>query len=367
MDVCQFLYCGKLLEFYWDKEADGLVDVLAVPVKPGLAQSSSAAMYPDDNSRKDTLQINNDLKQQCQTPLCLAALLDELILTIFRSLDLLSYFRLSLVSKRFWKTGWPFFLQKITELMCPWAGKRIICFGDECDFENLPAGFLTREEENIVNEGLADSEIDPEEGPFEKPGNLLDIALCRFQEVHSKVEPFEILNYPLPGEPESPIYEKSSQNWRSPRNSLQEAKHLPEPELSQVHLFASGSKRAMYYPETESWILRNLTTAEFVCGNRLFTAFQESGRQHGPHLGYPGFGEAVMCRICWSTNSSSAPHGFNRGVWAGHRFEICTEKMHAAKSNCGWRDVTSEIISELSVALELPLLTKESERIKDEW
>ena len=70
-----------------------------------------------------------------------------------------------------------------------------------------------------------------------------------------------------------------------------------------------------YYPETESWILRNLTTAEFVQGDRLLAVFHRSGREGGPHLGYPGFGEAIMCRICWSISNTTLPcAGFNRGV-----------------------------------------------------
>jgi len=214
-----------------------------------------------------------------------------------------------------------------------------------------------------VNEGLNESEIDPDDGLYPRPGNLLNIAMGRFQEVTSEVEPYEILRRPLPGEPNHGFYSKRSQSWRSPRTALDEARHLPKSKHTQVHSFAFGGKTDDYYPQTESWILRNLTTAEIVQGDGLFAAFHRSGRQDGLHLRYPGFGEAIMGRICWSRGASTAP--FNRGVWAGHRFEICTGKVHALNSDIGWKDVTSEIIDELSVALKLPTQTK-SRKIKDQ-
>lgn len=361
VDDGQFLGCGKLVEFLFNKEADCLVDLFAVPVKPNPEQLPYTTKHSDDNSRYEPSPVKKDLKPPCQIQPHLAAIPDELILMIFHSLDLLSCFRLSLVSKQLWRIGWPFFQQKIIEFMSPWAGKRIICLGDECEPNDLPAGFLTTEEENIVNEGLDDSEIDPDNGIYPRPGNLLNIAMGRFREVNSEVEPYEILRRPLPGEPDRTFYSKHSQSWRSPRTALEEARHLPKTLRTQVHSFAFGKKTGDYYPQTESWILRNLTAAEIVQGDELFAAFHRSGRQDGLHLRYPGFGEAIMSRICWSRGKS----GFDRGVWSGHRFEICTKKTHALKSDCDWKDVTSEIIYELSVALDLPLLTKKSERIKD--
>ena len=358
VDSCQFLGCGKLDEFLFDKEAGCLVDFLAVPVKPSPVQSPCVTKRPDDNSGFEPLPIKKDLKPPCQIqPHLLAAIPDELILTIFHSLDLLSCFRLSLVSRRFWRIGWPLFRLKITDFMGPWAGKRIICLGDECEPNDLPAGFLTTEEESIVDEGLDDSEIDTANGIHPRPGYLLGIAKGRFQEVTSEVEPYEILRDPLPGEPNHGFYSKHSQSWRRPRTALKEARHLPKSLRIQVDSFAFGKEKGNYYPRTESWILRNLTTAEFVRGDGLFAAFHSSARQDGLHLRYPGFGEAIIGRICWSRGARTAP--FNRGVWAGHRFEICTGKVHTLNSDAGWKDVTSEIINELSVALKLSTQKKE--------
>jgi hypothetical protein len=356
MDNSEILCCiGKLVEFLPDTEADCLVDLLAVPVKSSLVQFSSATKLVEDISGIEPLPTEANLEPACKVQSYLTSVPDELLLEIFHNLDFVSWFRLSLVSKQLWNIGWPFVRQKATEYMGTWAGARIICLGDECEPGDLPAGLLTTEEENIVNKGLDEAEVDPDEGFFPGPGNLLDMARCRFRETSSEIEHYRMLLRPVPGEAEHSIYSKRSQIWQFPCTALDEAGHLPESERSQAYLFAVGKKVADYYPETESWILRNLTTTEFVQGDRLYAAFHRSGRQRGPHLGYPDFGEAIMCRICWSTGDSMVPcAGFNRGVWAGHRFEICTEKHHALHSSCSWKDATSKIINELLVALDPP-------------
>jgi len=310
----------------------------------------------NDISSVEPLPTVANLEPTRQIQPYLAAVPDELILKIFQHLDFVSCFRLSLVSERLWNIGWPFVQQKVTDFMGTWAGARIICLGDECKPGDWPAGLLTAKEESVVNEGLDEAEVDPDEGFLQGPGNLLGMVRCRFRQIYSEVEPYRMLLRPVPGEAEHPICSKRPQPWRSRRTALDEAGHLPKSEYSQACSFAVGKKVVDYYPETESWILRNLTTAVFVQGDGLFAAFHRSGHQRGLHLGYPGFGEAIMCRICWSTEDSTVPcAGFDRGVWAGHRFEICTEKHHALHSSCSWKDATSKIIKELSVALDLPI------------
>ena len=74
----------------------------------------------------------------------------------------------------------------------------------------MPTGFLTKEEENIVNKGLDDSEIDLDEGFYLRLGNLLNIAIYRFREVSSKVKPYKILRRPLPSKPKYGTYLKRS-------------------------------------------------------------------------------------------------------------------------------------------------------------
>lgn len=161
--------------------------------------------------------------------------------------------------------------------------------------------------------------------------------------------------------PELPIHSRS-QGVRFRRTALEEAQGLPESKYYQAFDFAHGIEVTNYYPETQMWILRNLTISEFVQGDRLFAAFHRSNRERGLHLEYPGFGEAIMCRIRLSTQGYALPcTGLNRGVWADHRLEIFPEKRHALHSSGSWKNVTSEILHELSVALGIPIQTKKEQ------
>lgn len=332
----------------WDEEADCLVDLLAVPVKPVPVKLSCAPKRLNEILETEPLPTKESIGPTCQLRSYLAAIPDELILMIFNDLDFVSCFRLSLVSKRLWRIGWPYLQHAATAYMGPWAGARIICLGDPCDPGNWPAGFLTAEEEDVVNRGLDEAELDPDpdEGFLQYPGKLLNMARRRFRVIHGgEVNPFQMLRRPVPGQVERSI---DSKHWEDRRTAYDEAKHLPRLERSQVLSFAHEYEMPNYYPQTESWILRNLTTAEFVQGDKLFTAFPRSRPRRGPYLGHPGFSEAVLCRISWSRVKCA---GLNPGVWAGHRFEICTEKVHTLKSDCSWKDVTSEIVDELSGAL----------------
>lgn len=357
MERSEYLSIGKLGEFIPNEAAYYLVDFFALPVKPSSAQMPCATRHQNNNPRIKPLPVRRDLKPPCQVRSHLATIPNELILMIFDKLDLQSCFRLCLVSKQFWEIGWPFFQRETTKIMGPWAGNRVICLGDNCEPNDFPAGFLTTEEEDMVNTGLYVSEIDSDDGIDPKPGNLLDIVIARFQELKREWRPHHILLDPLSKEPDHDDCLQHYQPSPDSYSALGESRHhLPRSLQGEVFRFACGGKRDDHYPPTESWILRNLTTAEIVLGDELYAAFHRRKCRDGLHLEYPGFGEAIMSRICWFREESVDP--FKRGVWAGHRFEICTEKVHASSPDVGWKDVTSEIIAELSVALELPILEK---------
>ncbi|EGE06604.1 hypothetical protein TEQG_05602 [Trichophyton equinum CBS 127.97] len=105
-----------------------------------------------------------------------------------------------------------------------------------------------------------------------------------------------------------------------------------------------------FYPPGAEWILRNITTKEYVCKPK-----------HGL-----GLGDVILFKASWS---SKPPVGIqvnvgapvHRGAWAGHRFEIVQLEHHkremmaemTAETSAGsstekpWTDVTTEVIDEL--------------------
>ena len=68
------------------------------------------------------------------------------------------------------------------------------------------------------------------------------------------------------------------------------------------------------------------------------------------------FGRLLLCRICWSSDSSiamSVKRDLHRGVWAGDRFVIVTtDVFEAMPSAKGWKDVSveaAELLKEVSI------------------
>lgn len=106
-----------------------------------------------------------------------------------------------------------------------------------------------------------------------------------------------------------------------------------------------------FYPEDRPWVLRNLTTLEYV---RAEAVAIEPRHIHGPQIRRLGFGEVILSRICWSSADSvsmqSRNNNIHRGVWAGHRFDITTLERHEKTMLRGaeWRDVSDEVAQEIA-------------------
>lgn len=112
-------------------------------------------------------------------------------------------------------------------------------------------------------------------------------------------------------------------------------------------------KEETCFPQDQQWILRNLTTKQFV---RSETIALKPEFIHGPSISVLGFGEVVMSRICWSTSSFISMNdttNISRGVWAGHRLDITTLARHRDETNeMGWSDVSDEVAREIAVIRE---------------
>src|SRR2546421_630588 len=79
-------------------------------------------------------------------------------------------------------------------------------------------------------------------------------------------------------------------------------KSIPEPEQSEIRLLARP-KLSDFYPKDCSWVLRNLTTHEFVRSDAVALT---PDHVQGPWVQCVGFGEVVLSRTCWSADSSTS-------------------------------------------------------------
>lgn len=104
-----------------------------------------------------------------------------------------------------------------------------------------------------------------------------------------------------------------------------------------------------YFPASQQWILRNLTTKQLVRSEAIALS---PDYIHGPFIDVIGFGEVVMSRICWPSSSSvgmTDTSNFSTGVWAGHCFDITTLSRHEAETDAAeWNNVSEGIAKEVA-------------------
>ncbi|EER37814.1 conserved hypothetical protein [Histoplasma capsulatum H143] len=100
-----------------------------------------------------------------------------------------------------------------------------------------------------------------------------------------------------------------------------------------------------YYPRSEEWVLRNLTTHEFV---RPSAVALDQKHIQGPFIDILGYGEVILYKTCWSTSDYSLIRGkeMHRGVWAGHALDI-VPATHLS-GDTSWKDISDKIAQEIS-------------------
>ncbi|OAQ70894.1 F-box domain-containing protein [Pochonia chlamydosporia 170] len=135
--------------------------------------------------------------------------------------------------------------------------------------------------------------------------------------------------------------------------------HLREPEKAALNYILEKLpdwlRQYRAWPKTDqSWILRNLTTREFV---RAEAIALKPEFIHGPDIDVLGFGEVLLSRICWSSDDSCSmmdTTNICRGVWAGHCFDITTLASHQEKTANGeeWTDASEEVAQEMAKIYE---------------
>ncbi|KAI1500715.1 hypothetical protein F5X99DRAFT_229613 [Biscogniauxia marginata] len=317
---------GKLGEILFDGSAKDLVDLLAVPVRPSYLRRRSleATVVPP---------TAGDDKADTNCSVTFSGLPTEVHRHIFAHVESIKDAILfGLTSRYFWSIGRERMHDIYLSLLGRWAGKNIVCVGEDVKPDDYPPGLFSAEELDVLRKDWADiccSDYPDEEVPFpDEPLRLVHFTSPIWSEM---VRPVSVRQESLLIRGSDSVIDIiSDPMYASPRSEL-------------------SVRDEHYFPEDQPWILRNLTTKQFVRSEAIALTPRFI---HGPHIEVLGFGEVVMSRICWSTSSSvsmSDTTNISRGVWAGHRFDVTTLARHEDETRgVGWSDVSNEVAKEIA-------------------
>lgn len=257
----------------------------------------------------------------------------ELHRLIFGYLDIVDVLRLGVLTKYFWSIARDFVHDYFMAFLGNWAGKNIVCVGYEVEPGDYPPGLFTPDELKELNKRYI-RRGDHDSGWSE----LLHFTLADFSSsrVSRMVKRFNMDSESLM------LIGEAWSGYQRPNN------HPPLWDMP-----AGTGVESMYAPTDQVWVLRNLSTKEFVRSEAIALKPEFI---HGAHILGIGFGEVVMSRICWTTNPSTSLNqsiDISRGVWAGHCFDIttlarCEEEIKGAE----WRDVSEEVSKEIAAIWE---------------
>jgi hypothetical protein len=100
------------------------------------------------------------------------------------------------------------------------------------------------------------------------------------------------------------------------------------------------------------WVLRNLTTKEYVRCRPGSVAEEGRGYVDHPDVAQLRIDDALLLRICWTRSPSQldpleALPELHCGPWAGHCFDIVPLKQGRASAvGDGWKDCTDELVKQ---------------------
>ncbi len=324
---------NSLLLEVQEEDSPAVVSRIIKP-KPDSGRDSPAREQENCRSPLSSIISSLNIDNTCG----LLRLPVELLDLIFQDLDIKHAFYLGLQSRYLWAIT-----RKHIEIYraspCgAWAGSGIMCVGDYIKTADCPPNTLTKSEKEELQKGLDENEIyedvSDDQGYKEyvaSPTNLYDLAGARYQQVkewHSSLADELIGGAANLGE------------WH----------RLPKSRRELIFEDLDRYKLSDFYPEDQPWILRNLTTQEYVRSEAIAVKPEYI---HGPHIERLGFGHVVWSRICWSSDNScsmSYTGNIHRGVWAGHRFDITTLDRHKRDSSkqTEWKDISQEIADEIA-------------------
>ncbi|KAI1361280.1 hypothetical protein F5Y08DRAFT_315077 [Xylaria arbuscula] len=208
-----------------------------------------------------------------------------------------------------------------------WAGKNIVCVGEDVNPNDYPPGLFSKEELEVLRQKTTmiwDDYGDVETQPF---------TLYHF--TYPRVSRRQIVKsdlYHIAGDLDDSCYDRGLR--KDPTYEMHIRPYL-------------RATQETYFPTDQLWILRNLTMKQIVRADAIALS---PDYINGPDIKFLGFPEVILSRISWS---SSQPIGFEeksvRGVWAGHCFDITTLSKHKTETREEeWTDVSEEVSKEIT-------------------
>jgi hypothetical protein len=275
---------------------------------------------------------------------------NEVLEEILSHLDLDSLFNLSTCSQLLFYLCRNRIVSLLKSQCGRLAGTSLICVGDYLAPDDYPPGIDWRSEMEELQKryqeesgGCSDPEDAPQELPSEAPAmaSLYDMASDCFSAVRKPRGGFQMLSMSL----------EQFSGFQHAWNKLPHALH-------EDLLLLIRFDHHEFYANGPEWVLRNLTTKEYV--RRSVVAYGSNGPFS---RGGVGLGEVLLSRICWSSDSSTSMSwdGIHRGIWAGHKFDITL--MDALEGEVGWKDVSKSAYEEIKGIL----MSEYGEDWEKEW
>ena len=245
---------------------------------------------------------------------------------------------LGLTCQYFWSLGREHIRERSNALLrlAQWAGQRIVSVSGNADPGDYLLGLFTAEELDELNRKT----FGPFKGPVFKDRVLLS---------YSSLTEYSISKAAVSSRGRSSLVRNFARSY------YRQCEDRIEPEdtvtrevlkLATDELIVRGMLPPVCYPRDQPWILRNLTTKEYVHQGPVNLEYNDV--YHLDIFYY--FGKVVLLRIHWSSftgEQAGHPSNLSKGVWAGHRFDITTLARHEAETEGEqWKDVSEEVATE---------------------
>ncbi|EZF30427.1 hypothetical protein H101_05935 [Trichophyton interdigitale H6] len=312
-----------------------LVTHLARPVFPSsLVEASAQSFRPDVQGRTSIPQkwrresatafepsTSHAPVRTRSTQADLAGLPVEIHYIIFESLSLQELYRLGLTCHCLWAVMMPVLARRCMESLGTWAGTPVICTSDldTLGGDNpYPPTLLQPEDLEELDEGLDAGELPDEiDGCYAwSPVNLFELAGARYD------HPRDFRAYAI--------------------SELFFGNRTEDPKrLAHISIFL---RAPTFYPTDRQWVLRNLTTREFV---RPAAVALDKAYIRGPFIDVIGFGEVILSRTVWYDDLPSDVRDddlssyIRDDSWAGHCLDIVP--ITDLDEGGPWNDISDQV------------------------